>query len=195
MPIVLYGGEKDTVSLKVDSREFRHVVHGRGGEHAIVQLDVADNPTLSSPALLKDVQHDPVRGDVLHADFQRIRLDERIVTLVPIILVGQARGIVDGGVLDHQLRELEVECLALEVPDQIQVDVSGLGIGDSVHVDQVTAPPNVRIVTELDRNVAAVHAPRVVRAEAAAEAAAEVAGEEAPAEGAEAEEKAEGEEK
>lgn len=165
IPGVLYGGGGDAVSLKLDAKEFDRLVHS-GGEHAIVQLEVEDAPKLSSPAMLKSVDHHPVRGDILHADFLRIRLDERITTLVSLELVGRCKGVVEGGVLDFQLREVEVECLALEVPEKIEVDTSELGIGDSLHVEQITAPPNVTIVTDPTRSIVAVHAPRVVKSAA-----------------------------
>ena len=174
VPVVLYGGDKDTVALVLNRKEFEKILHGKGGEHAVVQLVVEDKQEWSSPALVKDVQHHPVRGEIIHADFLRIRLDERITTFVPIVLRGQAKGVVEGGVLDHQLRELEVECLALEVPDEIVVDVTELSMGDSVHVSDIQPPPNVTIVTEPDRTVVAVHTPRIVKEAAAA---AETAGE------------------
>jgi large subunit ribosomal protein L25 len=186
IPVVLYGGEKNTVSGQVDAKEFTHLIHGRGGEHAIVQLECEDQPDLNSPAMLKAVQHHPVRGEVLHADFQRIRLDERIHTVVSIVLTGQAKGVVEGGVLDHQLRELEVECLALEVPEQISADISDVAIGEGIHVSDLQVPANVTVLTEPERAVATVLAPRVVE-EAVAE------GEEEAVEGEEGE-AAEGEE-
>ena len=175
-PSVLYGGEGEPVSLLVDTHDFELLMHGKLGEHAIVQLEVEDNPGLSSPALLKDVQHAPIRGGVLHADFLRIRLDQRITTSVPIHLTGQPVGVVEGGMLEHQLREVEVECLALEVPDEFVVDVSGLEVGHSVHVGELAVPEGVTIVTVPDRPVAAVFAPRVVTEE-------EVEGEEEEVEG------------
>lgn len=192
VPLVLYGGDKDTVSLQVDAKEFSHLVHGRGGEHAIVQLECEDQPDINSPAMLKAVQHHPVRGDVLHADFLRIRLDERIHTVVPIVLTGQAKGVVEGGVLDHQLRDLEVECLALEVPEQISADISGVAIGESIHVSDLQVPANVTVLTEPERAVATVLAPRVVE-EAEAEGEEEaIEGEEGkPAEGEEGKESGE----
>ena len=177
VPGVLYGGGKDAVAIKVNSREFDRLV-STGGEHAIVQLAVEDNPGLSSPAMLKAVDHHPVRGAIVHADFQRIRLDERITVVVELEFVGQAKGLVDGGVMDFQLREVEVECLALEVPESIKVDVSDLGLGDSLHVEQIQAPASVTIVTDPARSVVAVHAPRIAKSaeEEAAEAAAAEAG-------------------
>lgn len=173
LPGVLYGGGQEPVSLSINQREFETAVHrSRGGEHAILRLDIEDKPELSTPVLLKAVQHHPLRGQFVHADFLRIRLDERITTMVPVRLAGQAAGLLEGGILDHQLREIEVECLALEVPEEVVVDVSGLHIGDSIHLDTVAIPENVTVLTEADRAVATVHAPRVVR-EAEAEEAAE----------------------
>ncbi|HIJ65665.1 MAG TPA: 50S ribosomal protein L25 [Candidatus Hydrogenedentes bacterium] len=180
VPIVLYGLGAAPVSLKAEERDFLHLVHGRAGEHAVVQLEVEGSPDLNCPALLKDVLHHPVRGDILHADFLRIRLDQRISTQVAVTLVGHSRGVVEGGVLDHQLREVEVECLATDVPAEITVDVTELDLGESLHVAQLAAPENVTIVTDPERTIVAVHVPRVVKT------AAEIAAEEAEAAEAEA---------
>lgn len=168
VPGVLYGGGQDPVSLKVDLPSLRKLIHD-GGAHAVVQLDVEGQPALSSPALIKSVQHHPVNGKIIHADFFRIRLDTKITTMVSITLTGQARGVVDGGVIDPQMREVEVECLALEVPHEIKVDVSNLGIGDSIHVSDLVVPENVTVVSEAERPVVTVHAPRTVKEEVPAE--------------------------
>lgn len=169
VPGTLYGGADSPVSLALETRAFDQLVHGRGGEHAVVQINIQPQADLSTPALLKSVQREPISGKVLHADFLRIRLDERIETVTPIVLVGQARGVVDGGVLDHQLRELEIECLALETPEKIEVNIVELTIGHSVLVNQLTVPEGVKVLSDPDRPVVTVHAPRV--AETAAEAA------------------------
>ena len=164
IPAVLYGGGEPPLSLTVDARQFELLIHhGRSGEHAIVQLDVEDNPAINTPALVKAVQHHPMRGSAVHADFLRIRLDQRITTVVPIRLVGQAPGIIEGGVMDLQLREVEVECLALEVPESIDVDVSELHLNDSFHVAQLKAPEGLAILSDPERTVVAVHTPRVVK--------------------------------
>ncbi len=162
VPAVLYGGDQGPVSLCIDVRAFDLLIHhSRGGEHAILKLDIEDKPELSTPALVKAVQHDPIKGFVMHADLLRIRLDEKIQTVVPVRLTGQAPGISEGGVLDHQLREIEVECLALEVPDEFVVDVSVLHVNDSIHVSQLAVPAGVDVVTDADRPVVAVLPPRV----------------------------------
>ncbi len=164
VPSVLYGGETDPLSLTVNAREFVKLIQ-TGGSHAIVQIDVSNDATASGPALLKDVQYHPVRGNAIHADFQRIRLDERITTLVPLHFVGHCKGLVDGGVLDYQIRELEVECLALEVPESIDVDITDLGIGDHLYVSSIVVPEGISVVTATDRSAVACHAPRAIKEE------------------------------
>ncbi|HNR35907.1 MAG TPA: 50S ribosomal protein L25 [Candidatus Hydrogenedentes bacterium] len=174
LPGVLYGGDREPVSLSVNLRAFEALIHhARGGEHALVQLEVEDNAALNTPAIVKAVQHHPLRNTPTHADFLRIRLDEKITTVIPIRLVGQAPGIAEGGVLDHQLRELEIECLALSVPDEVVVDVSGLHVNDSLHVSDLQVPPDVEIISDPERPVVAVHPPRVVKETAEAGEAAE----------------------
>lgn len=183
VPLVLYGGEKAPVSLTVEERVFERIVHGRGGEHAVVQLEVDGKSELNGPAILKAVQHHPLRGHILHADFMRIRLDVRIQTVVPVHLVGQPIGVQEGGVLDQILREVEVECLALDVPEAITIEVREMKMGDAIHVSDLVVPENVTLITEPDRTVASVAAPRAVKEATAEEAEA--------AEGAEGEEKGE----
>lgn len=178
IPAVLYGEGGDTVSLTVDGITLGHVLHGRQGEHAIVQLEVEDAPDISGPAIVKTVQHHPVRDDVLHADFMRIRLDEKITTYAPIVVTGRSVGVLEGGLLDHQLRELEIECLALDVPEEITVDITELGIGDAIHVEELNIPAGVTPVTPPERAVVAVLAPRVVEEAAEGEEEEGVEGEE-----------------
>ena len=174
LPAVLYGGDGAPVSLAVDVRSFETLIHhSRGGEHALVRLDIEDQPDLSTPALVKAVQRHPVRENILHADFLRIRLDQRIATVVPVRLVGQAPGIADGGVMDHQMRVIEVECLALEVPDEFVVDISNLHINESIHVSQVAIPDNITVLSDPARPVVAVHPPRVIKEAVPAEGAVE----------------------
>lgn len=164
LPCVLYGGGQDAVNLDVDRHQFELLVHrSKSGEHSIIKIEVEDKPEASTPVLLKAVQHHPLRSDVIHVDFLRIRLDERIETVVPIRLDGTAPGIQEGGVIDFQLRELEVECLALEVPEEVVVSVAELHLGQSLHVSDIVVPANVTVLTDPERAVVAVLAPRAVK--------------------------------
>jgi len=163
LPAVLYGGGKDSVSIKVQMSDFVQLVHGALGEHAIVELEVDGARSEKTPALLKAVQHHPVRGHFTHADFVRISLDEKIRLTIPIHLEGRPEGVIKGGILDHQIRVVDVECLPLDAPSELTVDVSKLEIGDNLHVSDLTAPPNVTIVTPSNYAIAAVLESRLTR--------------------------------
>ena len=165
IPGVIYGENQESVAVTVDAKTFSALVHGSQGEHAVVQVEVEDKPELSGPSMIKDVQHHPIKEDIVHADFLRIRLDQRIQTLVPINIVGHCVGIVEGGVPDQQLREIEIECLPLDVPEQIDVDITDLHIGDLLHVSDMAAPEKLTIITDPERTIIAIHAPRVVKSE------------------------------
>lgn len=165
IPAVLYGENQEAVSIAVNAKEFEHLVHGSQGEHAVLQVVVEDRPELSGPSMIKAVQYHPIREHVIHADFLRIKLDETIQTLIPINITGRCKGIVEGGVPDQQLRELEIECLPLYVPEQFDVDITELHIGDLLHVSDLTAPENVTFLTDPERTIIAIQAPRVATAE------------------------------
>lgn len=161
IPAVVYGEGSDSVPIVINAKSFDTLVHGSHGEHAVLQLEVEDKPELNGPIMIKDVQHHPIRNHVLHADFQRIKLDKPVQTLVPINLTGHCVGLVEGGVPDQQLRELEIECLPLDTPVQFDVDITDVAIGGRVHVSDLTAPEGLIILTEGDRTILAIHAPRV----------------------------------
>lgn len=162
IPGVIYGGDKEVVSIVIDTKAFISALHGSQGEHAIVQVNVEDKPELSGPTLIKAVQHHPIKEHVMHTDLLRIDLSKPFRTLVPIALVGQCPGIVEGGVPDQQLRELEIECLPLNTPEKLDVDISELRIGGLLHVSDLTAPEGVEILTDAARTIITIHPPRVV---------------------------------
>lgn len=189
VPCVLYGEGKEPLSIQVERRVFEKLLQAGHGLHSLFQLEVEDNPKASSPVLLKSLQHHPVRTEVLHADFLRIRLDKKIQTSIAIVLTGRSKGVLEGGVVDHQLRDLEVECLAMELPESIELDISDLDIGDGLHVSDIAEIKGVTVLTDPERAIVAIHQPRVVKS--AEEEAAEA--EAAEAEAAEAEEGEEGE--
>ncbi len=187
LPAVVYGDSKDALAIAVDRTEIEKMLKVEGGTHAVVQLECDDAPEHSSPALLKAVQRHPVKDHVLHVDFLRIRLDQRIETQVAVVLTGRSKGVIEGGVIDQQIREVEVECLALDAPQHLEVDISHLEMGDSVHVSDLVVPDNVTILTDPEVAIASVHMPRVVKT--AEEEAAEAEAAEAEAAEAEDEEK------
>jgi large subunit ribosomal protein L25 len=157
VPGVLYG-RGEPVSICVEERELRRALTGPAGLHSI--LDVAiDGSTHAS--ILKDYQVDKVRGGVTHVDLQEVRLDQTIHASVAVQLVGgeDAPGVREGGVLSQPLRELNVEALPLEVPEHLDVDVSGMQSGDTLRVADVTVGEGVTLLDDPEAVVATVTAP------------------------------------
>ena len=166
VPGVIYGGGSDPVSFEVDARELRHALAARG---AVLELAIGSDQT---PAVLKDAHYDPVRGDTLHVDFLRVRLDVAIHATVGLELTGadEAPGIVEGGVLEQVTRELNIEALPGEIPESIQHDVSKMVIGDTATLAAVTAPRGVTLLDDVEETVIATLNPPSVDIDAEEEA-------------------------
>jgi large subunit ribosomal protein L25 len=170
VPAILYGHGMDPVGLSVDARDLFHLFHTGAGTNVLVDLVVDGQEHLALP---KAVERDHIKGRYVHVDFLVVRRDEKIQIDVPIRVVGEAAGVKMGGVLEHHLWELHVECLPTNVPEGIDVDVSELEIGSSLRVGDLRAPEGATILTNQDESVIAVtqpQAPVEVEEEEAAEA-------------------------
>ena len=177
IPAVYYGRGEEPIVLTVGLKELEEVIVKAEGSNVIVDLKVDGDGVGDRKALIREIQRDPVGGHILHLDLQHISLTERITVEVPIILTGIPTGVKDGGgILEHLLRDVEVECLPTDIPSRLEIDVSALNIGDSLHVSDLRAD-NVTILTEGERPIAAVVPPTVLEevkpAEGEGEAAAE----------------------
>src|SRR5918997_754410 len=166
VPGVLYGGDGEPVSFTVDARELRHALAARG---AVLDLELEGT---STPAVLKDAQYHPVRGETMHVDLLRVRLDQAIHATVPVELTGgdEAPGVVDGGVLDQITREVNVEALPTDIPEVIQYDVSGMQINDTIYLSALQPPKGVTLLDDLEETTLATLSPPNVDVEAEEEA-------------------------
>lgn len=163
VPGVMYGKGTDPLAVSINHQELVKLVHSKQGEHALVTLRLDDGKTKAweKPVLVKTVQHDPIDGHVVHVDFHAILLTERLKVRVPVILKGEPVGVKqDGGLLEHFLREVEVECLPTEIPEGIEFDVSTLKVGDTIHVRDLTVPKNAKITTDPEGALASVQMPK-----------------------------------
>lgn len=176
IPGVLYGPKMQTVNLEFDKREFSSRIGGLEGSH-LVRLKSSATSLADKVALVKDMQYHPISGEVIHADLYEVDLTAKITVHVPLHFVGKAAGVVRGGILQPIVREIEVECLPLDIPEYFNVDVSALDIGDSAHIEDLVMPEGVTAIYESNLALVAVVPPTVEEAPAAAAA---------PAEGAEA---------
>src|SRR5258706_14411181 len=173
VPGVYYGRGEDSIALTVALKDLRSVLDSADGSNVIVDLKLQGGGAKDMKALIREIQRDPVAGVILHLDLQHISLTERITVEVPIVLIGVPTGVKDGGgILEHLLREVEVECLPTDIPSKLEVDVSALQIGDSLHVSDIKAERAV-ILTEADRAIAAVVPPTVLEEPKPAEEGAE----------------------
>jgi large subunit ribosomal protein L25 len=194
VPGVVYGHGGDPVHISVDARELFHTLHTDAGSNVLVNLRVDGQTTLAMP---REIQRDHLRGRLLHVDFLRIARDEKITVEIPIQLVGESHGVKEGGVIEHHLWTLEVECFPQDVPPAIEADISALGVNESLKVDELTLSDKLTVLTSPEEVVVSVVPPQVLKLEEeeAIEEAAEGEGEPTeapPPEGAEGEGSGEG---
>jgi large subunit ribosomal protein L25 len=185
VPGILYGHGMDPVKLTISGRDLLHLFHTAGGGSTLVDLKVDGETHLAIP---REIQRDHIHGRFIHIDFLAVRRDERITLSVEVHEVGEAPGIRAGGVIEHHLREIEIECLPKDVPETIPADISSMEIGDLLRVSDIPVPEGVVFLTAADTPVISVIQPAALRVEADLT----LPGEEAPE--VSAEEAAEGEE-
>jgi large subunit ribosomal protein L25 len=133
IPGVLYGNGQQPHAICIPERELRRVLTGQGGLHAILDV-VLEGQKTTHASILKDYQQDPIRGHISHVDLQEVRLDQPIQAAVNVQLVGEPAGAKEGGVLSQVQREINVEALPMEIPEHIDLDVSGMAIGDALRL-------------------------------------------------------------
>ena len=156
VPGVLYKSGEDSIPFALPERELNRAIHGGHGKTAVFEIAVEGHPTV--PALLKDWDLNPVRGSLIHVDFQQVDLKQEVEASVPLVLDGIAAGVREGGVLGQPVHEVLVRALPDAIPDGIQIDVSALEAGGVLHLSDVTPPPGVEIVGDPELVVASVTA-------------------------------------
>lgn len=157
VPGVLYGHGAAPMPLVVDARELSRILHTGAGSNVLIDLQVDGSSHLAMP---REIQRDRLRDLFVHVDFLEVSRDEKITVTVPIHVEGTAPGVKAGGVLEHFLWEVEVECTPGSVPERIAVDISSLDIGDTLKVADLAAPSGATITSNPDDNVIAVIVPQ-----------------------------------
>jgi len=170
IPAIFYGPKTEPVMLVVDYPELTRVLSENRRENVILDLQVkSDKGTDTRKAMIKDLLIDPIKKTYLHADFCEISMDKQIRVNVPVRLIGTPAGVTEGGVLQHIRRELTISCLPDKLIDSLDLDVSGLNIGDSVHISDIEFPEGITSSDDGHITVAVVAAPTVVIEEKAEE--------------------------
>ena len=158
IPGVLYGRKNEVIPIQIDTRGFQDFLQNYG-ENAFINLEIADHGTEN--VMVKEIQRDPVSNQLLHTDLLRISMDEPITAAATIVLVGSAPGIQEGGILEFPHRQLTLHCLPTVLPEEIEVDISELGIDDRLSVEDISLPEEIEILDDPHTRIVAVVPPRI----------------------------------
>jgi len=161
LPAVMYGVGK-TIPIKLNRKEIQKLIYSGGGEHALITLELNEGGSKISehPVLIKDYQREPVSEELLHVDFIEVSLKEKIKVTIPVVIIKEPAGIKMGGIMQHRVREIEVECLPTQIPDKIEIDAGFVEIGHSLHVSDIPAVEGIKIVTDPSEVILSVTAPK-----------------------------------
>ena len=160
VPAVAYGAHESPLAVSVDEKSLQSVLHSERGRNALMTLKVADE---TYPVLIKEIQRDAITRAILHVDFHRISLKQKIEASVPVHVKGEAPGVkLSGGVLEHIIRDIRVRCLPADIPPSLDVDVSTLQIGQSIRVKELAAPAAVEVLLDPESMIVNVVAPTVL---------------------------------
>jgi large subunit ribosomal protein L25 len=184
IPAVLYGPKTEPILLSVDVKDIEQVLKSGSVGQVLLSLVIQNGQQTTRPAMIKELQAHPVSGKFLHIDFYEIDLERKIRVGVPVVLTGKSIGVEMGGLMQIVRRELEVLCLPTQIPESIEVDVTDLDVGDSIHVEEIQVAGDVEIPADVNFTVITCLAPKVeaepeAEEEELEEAAAEAEGEEA----------------
>jgi len=157
IPAVVYGAGKDAIAVTVDPKAITKILHSESGHNTIFDLDVTGNGT--TKVMIVDWQYEPIKSSLLHIDLKRIAMDKAMRVRVPIQLTGIAVGVrTGGGVMEHVLREVEIECLPADIPSHLDVDVTNLELFGSIHVSDLPHSGSIKFLGDEDATVAHVTA-------------------------------------
>jgi large subunit ribosomal protein L25 len=162
LPAILYGPKTSSIMLSLDYKQFDKILGEKSAENIIFDLKIDSlGKTNSKKVMIKEIQKDPVTRDRLHVDFYEISMEKELEVSIPIYLVNEPIGVTQGGILEHIRRELRISCMPKNLVDKIDIDVSNLDIGQSLHIEDVSFPPGLNSLEDGDLTIATVVAPSI----------------------------------
>lgn len=170
IPAVVYGFRVESTPIQIPLDDFSRVIRTKAGENVVIRLTVSGEKNFENTVVIKEIQHHPIADTIQHVDFNAISLSEKIKVKVPLRLTGESPGVKEGGILDVIHHEIEVECLPTDIPERLDLEISALRIGDSIHVREINFPQAVMPMLDAEEVVVAVHAPKAEEVPAAEEA-------------------------
>jgi large subunit ribosomal protein L25 len=169
VPAVIYGRQIQPQNLELNSKDLENLIHHSVSENLLVDLSISEDSRPKRLALVQEIQHHPLSGQFLHVDLHEVSETEKVTVMVPVETIGEAAGVkTGGGVLEHVLFKIKVRSLPKDLPEVIEVDVTNLEIGQSVHIGDIKPPPEVEILGDKNISVISVAAPITEAQEAAA---------------------------
>jgi len=165
MPAVLYGASIDSMPLSVNIHEMELLLNKVSPSQALLDLQIDAGAQDKKTVMIKELQIDPVKFNYLHIDFYEVKMDQQITTTVPIVATGTSKGVEEGGILQIIRRELEVNCLPGDIPEQIEIDITDLEVGDSIHVEDIQLGENIVVPYETNFTILTVVSPAMEREE------------------------------
>ena len=162
LPGILYGPDTSPIMLSLDYKQLQKILRGKSAENIIFDLKADSNEkNQSKRVMIKEIQKDPVTRDYLHVDFYEISMEKELEVDIPVYLVNTPIGVSEGGILEHIRRELKISCMPKNLVDKIEIDVSGLAIGQSLHMEDIDLPPGLKSIEDGDLTIATVVAPTI----------------------------------
>ncbi|MBI5416342.1 50S ribosomal protein L25 [Candidatus Poribacteria bacterium] len=158
IPGILYG-KNNNLNIVINKVDFSRIIATHKSDHAILSIkikDTNDSTIDTKSVIVKEIQRNPITENIIHVDFQHIALDQKLRTRVPVVLTGKPEGVKEGGILEHLMHEIEIECLPLDIPEHITVDVSRLKLGEPYHIKDIPAIDKIKIVSSGDKPFAVV---------------------------------------
>ncbi len=185
IPAIVYGHGMDSLPIEVNTKTFSKIISSKAGRNVIITLKIEGDKEAKLPVLAHEIFRDTLRDMITHIDFYKIKMEEELKTKVPVILKGESVGVkLDGGILVQGLREVEVKCLPVNIPDKFEIDVSDLKIGGGFHVSDLKPPKGITVTTLATEILVTISAPTKEEVEAAPLVAPEVTGQTVPVAGA-----------
>ena len=162
LPVILYGPETSPIMLSLDYKQLQKILRGKSAENIIFDLEVDSNgKNQSKRVMIKELQKDPVTREYLHVDFYEISMEKELEVDIPLYLVNTPIGVTEGGILEHIRREVKISCMPKNLVDKIEIDVSGLAIGQSLHIEDIDLPSGLKTIEDGDLTIATVVTPTI----------------------------------
>src|SRR5258707_173149 len=169
VPAVIYGAHTEPKNLEISRIDLQNLIHHSASENLLLDLSIAEDSRPKRLVLVQEIQHHPLSGAFLHVDLHEVAENEKVTVMVPVETLGESAGVkTEGGVLEHVLFKIKVRALPKDLPEVIEVDVSPLQIGQSIHLGDIKPPPGVEVLGDKGISVISVAAPVTEAQEAAA---------------------------